>query len=565
MEKRRNKVLLLLAPFWPPLSPPMGISCLSGYLKKHGYDAFAIDMNGDDALWCYHNNYLKMLHSIVPKDKQGNIDMTGFEVFINHLRLYLAKRNNEQYFMMVEEIYRAVFFDNISKKDIIFLTEIVQDYLFMFKKKILQLISTHKPDVVGFSLFNGSMASSLYACELIKKYFPEILTIVGGGIFSGQLTQGNYNFNMFIEEAKDIDHILIGEGERLLLYLLDGRFDDTKKVISLEDIKFDLLDLCHPSYFDFESYNMDNYIQLPIYASRGCPFQCSFCCETVNWIRYRKRKVEQVVDDMENLYKSYKKHLYFFTDSLINPIVNEISNLIIERELPLYWDSYLRVSNETCQMNLVSLWRQGGMYRSRLGVESGSQIVLDEMNKNITVDQIRETIKNLANAGIKTTTYWVIGHPGETEEEFQKTLDLIYDLKDYIYEADCNPFNFYMGGQSNSDNWFSKNKATGIYSDECARMLLSQTWQLDIASERRVTYERINRFMSLCKELQIANPYSIQQIHQADSRWKSLWPNAVPMNMELNERFLEKNTQCDAYRFSLKRGDQYEKEREEAY
>jgi radical SAM superfamily enzyme YgiQ (UPF0313 family) len=78
------------------------------------------------------------------------------------------------------------------------------------------------------------------------------------------------------------------------------------------------------------------------------------------------------------------------------------------------------------------LWRRGGFYRARLGIESGSPKILQKMGKNTTIDQIKKALSNLAYARIKTTTYWIVGYPGETEEDFLKTLTLIKELQNEI-------------------------------------------------------------------------------------------------------------------------------------
>ena len=138
------------------------------------------------------------------------------------------------------------------------------------------------------------------------------------------------------------------------------------------------------------------------------------------------------------------------------------------------------------------------------------------MSKKITVEQIKTAVSALAYAGIKTTTYWVIGHPGETEEDFQKTLDLIEELKSDIYEAETNPFWYVPNGQVNGDKWASR--STFLYPPWARDMLLIQQWVVDEEPSREVRYSRVNRFAQHCKKLGIPNPYSMIDIHHADKR-----------------------------------------------
>ena len=166
------------------------------------------------------------------------------------------------------------------------------------------------------------------------------------------------------------------------------------------------------------------------------------------------------------------------------------------------------------------------MYRTLLGVESGSQNVLELIEKGITLEQTKKSLISLANAGIKTTTYWVIGHPGETEKDFQETLDLLTQLKEYIYDGECNPFIYGYSGQGKSDEW--QDKRILLYPEEAADMLIIQTWIVDGEPSREETYRRISRFVEHCKRLGIPNPYSLHEIHNADKRWERLHKNAVP-------------------------------------
>ncbi len=198
-----------------------------------------------------------------------------------------------------------------------------------------------------------------------------------------------------------------------------------------------------------------------------------------------------------------------------------------------YYVGYLRVCDEACNIENTMQWRRGGFYRARLGVESGSQHVLDMMSKGITVEQIKGTISTLAMAGIKTTVYIVIGHPGETEEDFQASLDLMEELKNDIWEAECNPFNYYYSNQNSEDFWASKRRL--LYPEYATDMLIAQTWTLDIEPQREEVYNRMGRFVQHCDKLGIPNPYSIEEIYKADERWKKLHKNAVPSEVELKD------------------------------
>jgi radical SAM superfamily enzyme YgiQ (UPF0313 family) len=113
--------------------------------------------------------------------------------------------------------------------------------------------------------------------------------------------------------------------------------------------------------------------------------------------------------------------LFLLTDSTLNPIAAELSKEISKSGVSIYWDGFLRADRHVCNPENTLSWRQGGFYRAMLGLESGSQRVLDLMAKRITVQQSEAALASLAYAGIKTTTFWLFGYPGETEQDFRMT------------------------------------------------------------------------------------------------------------------------------------------------
>ena len=113
------------------------------------------------------------------------------------------------------------------------------------------------------------------------------------------------------------------------------------------------------------------------------------------------------------------------------------------------------------------------------------------------------------------------------------TLDLISELKNNIWEAECNPFNYFYTGQQNADQWAEHRLL--LYPEGATDLLISQTWTLDTQPSREEVYRRVNRFVQHCKRLGIPNPYSLQDIYQADERWKRLHKNAVPSLAHLRD------------------------------
>lgn len=524
-----DKILLMLMPFWAPFTPPQGISCLKAALKRNGYQAKTIDANIIPELWHFHSDYLTALRELHQGEKKGNFNMVGYDVLINHFLIHLnAPEDAAKYQEIVKTIVVKSFYLEITGAQAQNLIQIVTMYYEVLQKYILELIAVEQPGFLGISVYNPTLASSLFTFRIVKEHFPDITTIMGGGIFADNLAPGSINFQSFIEKTPYIDKIIIGEGEQILLEFLRGNLPQTQKVYTKDEINGKYLDLAAVDLPDFADFHLDMYPQLTAYASRSCPFQCSFCSETVQWGRYRKKDIPQFVDEMVELNRIYNKRLFVLADSLINPMIMDLSHELIKRDKNLYWDVYLRADPEVCNEENTSLWRRGGFYRARLGIESGSQHVLNLMNKKTTPAQIKQALKCLANVGIKTTTYWVVGHPGETEADFQETLRFMEEIQDYIYEANWHPFYFYPNGQVNSSDWLSENSFSSLYPPEVAERLAAPTWILDTYPSRDEIYDRIYRIASHCNKLNLPDLYSLIDIYNADKRWQDLHKNSVP-------------------------------------
>lgn len=528
------KILLGLLPFWDPQIPPLGLACLKSFLQQRNYVVKTWDSNIDNTFRDVHDSYFKSLSSWVPTTKQGNLYNIGNQVFRNHLMAHLNHDDEETYITLVKILIQKTFFCDFSNDQISRLNNILSHFYRLLEDYILEVIKKEQPDVLGLSVYGDTLAASLFAFKRVKEHFPSIKTVMGGGIFADQLAPGSPELDFFAEKTKNyIDMIIIGEGEGLFLKYLKGELDKSKRIYGLKDSPDAMLDISILDVPDFMDFDLRFYPHIAHYGARSCPFQCKFCAETVNWGKYRKKNVAQTVKEFIKLYKQYSYQLFLLTDSTLNPIATDLANEVIKSGTAIYWDGFLRADRHVCNTENTVLWRRGGFYRAKLGLESGSQRVLDLMDKRITIEQSEMALTSLAFAGIKTTTFWLFGFPGETEEDFQMTLNFIEKCKDNIYEADCNAFNYYLTGQVNSDEWIKNNKGILLYPSWAKDMLITQTWILDCEPSREVSYQRINRFIEHCDKLGIPNPYSLNDVFRADERWKGLHKNAVPSVIEL--------------------------------
>ena len=522
-----EKILLALCPYWDPLIMPIGISSLKSFLRQNGYTVTTVDLNIEGWVKASYDRYFNALADFVPKGQRGNFFNIGKDVMRNHMMAHIHAQDRDDYIELTKILVHKTFYCRIDDSQAAGLIEILEDYYSSLENHLREILDRERPTVLGLSVFKGNIPSSLFTFTLAKRLDPHIKTVMGGGVFADQLALGSDSLKEFLVKTEGIvDTLIIGEGERLFLKLLKGELPPERRVFTREDVDNEYLDLNQALLPDFSDFDNQYYNNMAYYTSRGCPFQCTFCSETVRWGKYRKKSPNRVAEEMEILSRKYDNQLFLMCDSLLNPIIDDLSQALIDADLSVYWDSYLRIDRRVCDIKNTTMWRRAGFYRARLGVESGSPHVLRLMRKGISVDNIRAAVSNLAEAGIKTTTMWVVGHPGETERDFQETLDLIEELRDDIYEAECNAFWYFPNGQVSAPGW--EENQVSLYPEEYSSLLMIPTHILDVEPKREEIYRRTWRFVEHCEKLGIPNPYSLQDIFQADQRWQRLHKNAVP-------------------------------------
>jgi radical SAM superfamily enzyme YgiQ (UPF0313 family) len=534
-----KRILLGLLPFWDPQIPPLGIACLKSYLQKKGFAVRGVDSNLEGEFRELHDAYFAVLRKQIPKERAGNLFNIGNQVMRNHMMAHLNKTDQRRYLELLDILIVNTFFFHLEIPVLMELDDIIGEFYSRLETYLLDLLREEQPAVLGLTVYGDTLPASVFAFRLAKRRFPGIETVMGGGIFSDQLAQGSPNLEYFVRrEGKYIDKIIVGEGELLMGRYLMGDLNNGQKVVGLRDIGNITMDVDTAEIPDFSDFDLRFYPYLAHYAARSCPFQCTFCSETVNWGKYRKKEINRSVAEFIELYRRHSYQVFLMTDSTLNPIVSHLAREFIDSGVSIYWDGFLRADRHVCDPGNTLLWRRGGFYRAKLGLESGSQRVLDLMNKKITLRQSEAALASLAYAGIKTTTFWLFGHPGETEEDFQQTLDFVEANKDNIYEADCNAFNYFLSGQVNSDEWIKDESIKLLYPEWATEMLVSQTWVLDKPPLREESYNRLNRFIEHCARLGVPNPYSLNDVFQADERWRCLHQNAVPALVDLKDRDL---------------------------
>jgi radical SAM superfamily enzyme YgiQ (UPF0313 family) len=171
------------------------------------------------------------------------------------------------------------------------------------------------------------------------------------------------------------------------------------------------------------------YFSTNMVASRGCPFQCNWCAKPISGNRYQLRSARAVAEEMALLKSHGVEHVWFGDDvfALNRHWVKQLAEQVTELDaaLPFKIQSRADLMHEETVLAL----KTAGCVEVWIGVESGSQLILDAMDKGIKVDQIVAARKRLKRAGIRACFFLQFGYPGETWTELQKTITLVRRLQ----------------------------------------------------------------------------------------------------------------------------------------
>lgn len=516
----RRNVCLIRPPFFTPWSPPLGISLLKSFLEQRGHTVTCIDLNADSQVWNLHRRYFDILQT-----QAGNGEVEG------HSKLWLFLYAHLHSFVngaQEQTISRALLsivprYDLRCDERTIKLLADVVERLFGRLRELLAQYDFTQYWAVGTSTYSTSLAPSLFVLKYVSEVAPQTRRIIGGGVFADDLALGSENLNTLMTRYPFVDHAVLGEGELLITGLVEDKITDRLiTMASLGKTSLDIKDVPGP---DFGDFNLDAYFHLTVEGGRSCPFQCSFCSETIQWGTYRKKSAEGLTDQVLALVNQYGNNHFFMADSLMNPYIEGFSKQLLERNAGILYDGYLRADAFVGAIpERVNRWAKSGCFRVRLGVETAAEHLLGVMDKKTTPKHISKALNTLAAEGIRTTTYWIAGHPGETEEDVRETMEFIKEHRDSIYELEIHPFFYAPYGQVASRLY----QAVSVYTDELAELTRFREWDVrDCNPNRAERYRRLRLVSELAQSLGIPNIYSMAQRDKAETRWLALHSSAA--------------------------------------
>ena len=205
-------------------------------------------------------------------------------------------------------------------------------------------------------------------------------------------------------------------------------------------VKHDLDNLPFPAWhhIDIDLYRnkwieRNGYFSLNITTTRGCPFKCNWCAKPIYGNRYNSRSPEQVVAEIEMLIKKYQVQHFWFCDDIfgLKPgWIKRFSELVTSQQLHFKFKIQCRADLLLDENNIKHL-AAAGCDEVWIGAESGSQKVLDAMDKGTTIEQIKQSTTLMKQHGIKPCFFLQFGYLGETKEDIDLTIKMLLDLMPY--------------------------------------------------------------------------------------------------------------------------------------
>jgi len=351
----------------------------------------------------------------------------------------------------------------------------------------LDKIVDRRPDFIISLLGLASFANDVRFFKLINKALPGVKLIVSGDAGFAE-TEKLLRENHFIgavlldyassgwlpylvgDEKNAVDIAFLSEG--IYCCRRSPRTEEYSAGIPRHDL------------FPYQKYRMPFARKLPyagVVTDFGCPFKCDFCL--VGQLPYKMRPVEEVLDELEYIKKLGARY-FSFGDQTFG-VDRKRTEILLEgmnkRRIGLPWGCFCRA--DLLDPERLRLLKNSGCDLIMIGVESGSQEILDRHHKGVKLEVIRRAFRDCRREGIRTLATFIIGLPGETRETFERTMSLALELG-----PDFSSFNLPVAkprtplkSMAEKEGWDISSQGdqsteAGVVSSEISREMMKQ-WQ----------------------------------------------------------------------------------------
>ncbi len=430
-------MLLIFPPVAKPCEPPAGVALLSSALKEQGLPCTVYDANVEGLLYLINSdikpidswskralkNREKIIHDLKTSKLYDNMDRYHQRVY--DLNKLLSISVDYKRFRITLSDYSDSKLSSVDSKSLLKSARTFKENPFygFFEDKIREQIQDSDAKYIGISLCYLNQALISFALAgWIKANFKDKKIVMGGGLISSWMSRPDFN-----DPFKDlIDFMIKGEGEQPLLDLC-GK----KNILKRHYI---------PDYnFAKDNLYLSPGKVLPFRASIGCYWsKCRFCPEKAETRAYSSQKAVKILEDLKTIEKKYSPDYIHFIDNAITPAFLKTMS---KEEFKFKWYGFVRFEKELMDINFCHDLKKSGCDMLKLGLESGDQSVLDQMNKGTDLAKVSIILENLYNAGILTFVYLLFGTSFENQDAAFKTLEYVKTHEKYIDYLNLAVFN----------------------------------------------------------------------------------------------------------------------------
>ncbi len=495
------KIAVVTPPWLHPTCPALGPAYLSAFLKRYAPKA---EIRVFDLNMAYYELALKALENGTfglklyrwDQDKTFQMVRAAFD-YLKENRLSQVDpstwHENATIFLSFENIFNG-FMAEMASRDLLDLK--IPQPVYHFFQRLLDNVIDFGPDICAISIFfDAQMPFALKVAKSIKQETDSF--VVAGGARFGTCPEPERLFKKGLTikaKAQEkrlnnlwfIDGIIPGEGEIPLLALLENL--PSMALENVPGIIFKRADkvMTNPSpppllpklipTPDFSDLDLSSYmtpsVVLPYLTSRGCAWgKCTFCTHHRIYRTYRNISTKRVVKQIKELKRRYGARHFSFFDEMIPPSrLKSLTKKLNSENLAIRFGLYAKPT-ASFNYNLCKDLFDTGARCVLFGVESGSQKILDLMNKGTTVETIEKVLKNSSRAGLRNLAFIMFGFPGETKEDFLETISFLERNKNDIHALSKGLFMllegsliqreperfFIKGMQPASENWACAN------------------------------------------------------------------------------------------------------------
>lgn len=294
---------------------------------------------------------------------------------------------------------------------------------------LISEIKYFQPEFIGVSMMTCAYKLNYNLFKKIKECFTNIKIIAGGPHIS-------YLREIVLQECPEIDYGIVLEGEETIVELMRNKdvsrmsgiiYREGTKILYNGDRNF-IENLDNVPFPTYDHFKLERYSKTAsICSSRGCPYNCIFCGASLSiGKKWRGRSAKNIIDEIEYWYEKGYRNISFIDSnfSFDKKRVHEFCNEIAKREFKDIVLGSEGVRADKLDKELLKKMRTIGFRNLAIGVEGGNNKILRNLKKGEKIEVIEETIKNTTELGFNVILFFVIGSPGETEEDIEDSFRL---------------------------------------------------------------------------------------------------------------------------------------------